>query len=313
VTERWVVTPASAEPIATDGPAPAAAPATPRAPHFERMASPLALNDAVVARLAGAPLLARAAMVARLQRAAGNAAVARRLSVSATSLAREEGDGAPQALDVQPGDGDAIKLQQAGQVGKAQAPPAPVAKRPPLTTTTKNCDDCKAAAAILNSGVYVGEASVQATWAGVGDIKATKTKQGWSASVGIAWSIDAATSTIEVTDFVWPNMTDADKAAVAAFRSALLAHEEGHFTAVEAAIAKLPKTVTATGATEAAAVAAVQDKVPTQVAAGQKAIDAATASYDARTKNGRTQSIVGGTNVTLTCPPSPAAPAPKKL
>lgn len=89
-----------------------------------------------------------------------------------------------------------------------------------------------------------------------------------------------------MTDFAWPNMTDADKTAVAAFRSALLAHEEGHFTAVKAAIAKLPKTVTAT---EAAAVAAVQDKVPTQVAAGQKAIDAATASYDARTKNGRTQ------------------------
>jgi hypothetical protein len=152
---------------------------------------------------------------------------------------------------------------------------------------------------------------VKAMWEGAGEIKATKAKPGWSASVGIKWAIDAAASTMEVTDFVWPNMTDADKAAVAAFKSALMAHEEGHFTAVEATIAKLPKTVTGTGATEEEAVDALKARLPTQVADGQAAIDKATADYEGKTKNGKTQSAVGGTNVKLTCPGPPAVPAPK--
>jgi predicted secreted Zn-dependent protease len=111
-----------------------------------------------------------------------------------------------------------------------------------------------------------------------------------------------ATSTMEITDFVWPNMTDADKAAVAAFRAALLAHEEGHFATVEAALATLPKTISATGATGKAAVKALQAKVTTQIADSQKAIDKAKTDYDTTTKNGKNQAAVGGTNVTLTCP-----------
>jgi hypothetical protein len=46
--------------------------------------------------------------------------------------------------------------------------------------------------------------------------------------------------------------------------------------------------------------------VTTQIGDGQKAIDKAKTGYDAKTKNGKNQAAVGGTNVTLMCP----APAP---
>ncbi|MEA2154252.1 MAG: hypothetical protein QOE11_392 [Solirubrobacteraceae bacterium] len=144
-----------------------------------------------------------------------------------------------------------------------------------------------------------------------GEPRATHGKKGCVAVVDITWPIDAATSTIEITDFVWPSMTDADKAAVAAFRAALAAHEEGHFVTVEAAIAKLPKTISAAGASGQAAMTALQTKVNEQLAAGQKAVDKAKDDYDAKTKNGKTQSAVGGTNVTLTCPARAATSAPK--
>jgi Bacterial protein of unknown function (DUF922) len=267
----------------------------------------MALDEDVVARLADAPVLARAAMVMRLQRSAGNAALARRLAAPAIALHREEADDAAPDHDL---DGpDAIPLD-GGKPAPAK-PPAPAApKRPATTTLTKNCDDCNAAAAILSSGAYVGEANVQIAPV-AGEPRVTRGKKGWVAAVDIAWPIDAATSTIEITDFVWPNMTDADKAAVAAFRAALAAHEEGHFVAVEAAIAKLPKTISATGASGQAAMAALQTKVNEQLAAGQRAVDKARDDYDAKTKNGKAQSAVGGTNVRLTCPAPAAGPAPK--
>jgi hypothetical protein len=42
--------------------------------------------------------------------------------------------------------------------------------------------------------------------------------------------------------------------------------------------------------------------VTKQIADGQKAIDEAKTDYDTKTKNGKNQSAVGGTNVKLTCP-----------
>jgi hypothetical protein len=273
----------------------------------ERIGAGMALDEDVVARLAGAPVLARAAMITRLQRSTGNAALARRLAAPATAVQRDEPDDAAPDHDLE--DPDAIPLDAGKPVpAKAPAPAAP--KRPATTTLTKNCDDCNAAAAILSSGAYVGEANVQIAPV-AGKPRVTTGTKGWVAAVDITWPIDAATSTIEITDFVWPNMTDADKAAVASFRAALAAHEEGHFVAVEAVLAKLPKTISATGASREAAMTALQTKVDTQQAAGQKAVDKAKDDYDAKTKHGKTQSAVGGTNVTLTCPPPPAAPAPK--
>jgi hypothetical protein len=254
-------------------------------------------------RLARAPVVARAAALAWLQRGTGNATLARRLV-----LQRQETTGMDSATtaDVGVEAADLIELQQAVGKPAQAAPPAAAPARPPAKSLPNNCADCNAAAAILNSGAYVGEANVQVAPA-AGQPRVTKGKTGYTAEIDISWPIDAATSSMEITDFVWPNMTDADKAAVAAFRAALLAHEEGHFAAVEAVLATLPKTISATGATGKAAVKALQAKVTTQIGDGQKAIDKAKTDYDAKTKNGKTQSAVGGTNVTLTCP-APATP-----
>lgn len=145
----------------------------------------------------------------------------------------------------------------------------------------------------------------------MGEIAVSKAKGGgYSAEIGIEWSINVASSTMEITDFSWPNMTPGDTAAVAAYRSALEAHEEGHFNAVEAAIAKLPKKIRANGASKQAAVDALKAKVPQEEKNGKEAIDAATKAYDATTKHGKTQSAVGGTNVELKCPPPKPAPTP---
>jgi hypothetical protein len=271
-----------------------------------------AAGQDLLARLAHAPVRDRALVLARLQSSIGNARVARRLSPAGRLVQRDELDDPDgDALDPDLDPADAIELQQAAKQVQAQAAPAAPAPaaRPGLTTLTNNCADCNAAVAILNAGTYVGEANVQATAGGQAQINTTKTKKGWVASIALSWSIDVASSTMEVTDFVWPNMTAADTAAVAAFKSALLAHEEGHFLAVEAAIAKLPKTITATGATEAKAVAALKVKVPKETAKADAAIKKADADYEAKTNHGKTQSSVGGTDVHLTCPgPNPVPP-----
>jgi hypothetical protein len=276
----------------------------------------MAAGDGLLAHLSGAPVAARARALARVQRGTGNALLARH--IASMTLQRAQPDAAPPdaAPDVPAAaPSEPVALQQ-GNAAPAPAPaPAPASasaaagNRPALTTTTKNCDDCNAAAAILTSG-YVGEADVRVKGEGIGNITATKTKSGWSASVGVKWSIDATASTMEITDVVWPNMTAADRVAVASFRAALLAHEEGHFTVVEATIAKLPTTIAATGATEQAAIDAVKAKAPTEMANGQTAIDNAKDTYEAKTNHGKTQSAVGGTNVKLTCPPTAPAPSP---
>jgi Bacterial protein of unknown function (DUF922) len=266
-----------------------------------------AAGQNLLARLALAPARERARVLARMHNGIGNAQLALRLSSAGrVAVAREEPyDGAADEVGSELDPSEATELQ----VGSHPMAPAaaPAVTRPPVTTLAKNCADCNAAVAILNAGTYVGEANVQIQWAGVGEISVTKTKKGYIASTGVSWSINVATSTMEVTDFVWPNMTAADTAAVAAFRAALLAHEEEHFRRVEAALPTLPKTFSATGATKRAAVDALQAKVPDEVTKANAAMQKVTDDYDAKTGHGKTQSAVGGTDVKLTCPAAPPA------
>jgi hypothetical protein len=268
-------------------------------------------DEESLTRLARAPVVARAAALAQLQRGTGNAVLARSLALARSVVQRQETDVVDGAAtdDVGVDEADLIELQRAVGKPAQAAPPAAAPARPAATSLPNNCADCNAAVATLNSGAYVGEANVQVAPA-AGQPRVTKGKPGYTAEIDISWPIDVATSSIEITDFVWPNMTEADRAAVAAFRAALLAHEEGHFAAVEAVLATLPKTISATGATGKVAMTALQAKVTTQIADGQKAIDKARTDYDTKTKNGRTQSAVGGTNVTLTCPGAALAPTP---
>jgi uncharacterized protein DUF922 len=270
-----------------------------------------AAGQNLLARLALAPARERARVLARMQNGIGNAQLALRLSSAGrVAVAREEPyDGAADEVGSGLDPSEATELQVGAQPAAPGAAPA-AATRPPVTTLAKNCADCNAAAAILNAGTYVGEANVQIQWAGVGEISVTKTKKGYVASTGVSWSINVATSTMEVTDFTWPNMTAADTAAVAAFRAALLAHEEEHFRRVEAALPTLPKKFSATGASKRAAVDALKAKIPDEVTKANAAMQKITDDYDAKTGHGKTQSAVGGTDVKLTCPPAPAPASP---
>jgi hypothetical protein len=81
-------------------------------------------------------------------------------------------------------------------------------------------------------------------------------------------------------------------------RSALLAHEQGHFDTGWKTVAAFTK-ISASGATQQAAVDALQTKAPTELGNWQTAIETADKAYDAKTGHGKTQSAVGGANVSL--------------
>jgi hypothetical protein len=258
----------------------------------------------------------RAAAVTRLQQSSGNRALARKLSgVKLPLLQRQDrtpgadepaGDSEPELtpeelsltgagyVPLQQGGGATGQSGQTGSQSGASSRPTPRSLR-------HDCANCNEAATYLNAGNYVGEASVQAASA-AGQIRVSGSKGAFTAEVDVSWAIDVAASSMEVTDFVWPKMTDADRAAVASFRTALLAHEEGHFVASEQVTAAQTKTLKATGATQRAAVAALKTLAQQQIKDGQAALDKARDDYDTLTKHGANQAAVGGTNVHLACP-----------
>ena len=135
-------------------------------------------------------------------------------------------------------------------------------KRPAITETSKEFDDCNAAVAWINSGVYTGEAQpVYKPTAG--KIRHKKAPDGTEqAEVDISWAYDAS-STAEVIVPTWPDMTAADKAAVAKYKSALKAHEVMHFDVTDKVVKALPKTVKATGTDPQDATTNLQNEVNT--------------------------------------------------
>jgi hypothetical protein len=262
-------------------------------------------RDDVLRRLARTDLSTRAAALARFQRGAGNRVLAQRLGAAGIVQRQDDaGDGAlsPEELTLE-GAGY-VPLQSGPPQGITSAQPAGATgarPRPTPQSIRHDCADCNDAAAFLNAGNYVGEADVRVAPA-AGQVRVSGSGGTFTAEVDISWPIDVNASRIEVTDFVWPNMTDADRGAVAAFRGALLAHEEGHFVEVERVLAGLPTRLTASGASGRAAAAALQARARQQMTDAQTAIDRARDDYDARTQNGRNQAAVGGTNVHLGCP-----------
>jgi Bacterial protein of unknown function (DUF922) len=248
-----------------------------RKPAFEAAASPEAFAVSPSAGGAGAMILA-------LQQSAGNARVSR---VLGRALLQRDGAG-QHTQSAQP----VATGATVGTVG---------GRRPAVTATTKNFDDCNAAVAWLNSGADAGDAQpVYAPKAG----KIRSTNQGGTlkAEIDLAWNYDPS-STAEMTIPAWPNMTAAETAAVAKYRSAIQAHESMHFDVTDAIIKALPKTVSATGSDKADATANLQAAVDKYEADAQAAIDKATQDYDAKTQHGKTQSAVGGVDVQLDCGP----------
>lgn len=233
----------------------------------------------VVATPATAP-----ALLLRLQASAGNAAVCRLLAGSGTVLARQPAaTGTPAA---------------AATVGSVSG------KRPAVTETTKQFDDCNAAVAWLNSGTYTGEAQpVYKPTAG--KIRSKKLPDGTlQAEVDITWAYDAS-STAEMIVPSWPDMTKADQDAVGRYKAALRAHEVMHFDVTDKVVKALPLTVKATGSDPQDATANLQAAADTHQSDAKTAIDTATTDYDTKTGHGANQSAVGGVDVHLACPASP--------
>jgi hypothetical protein len=231
----------------------------------------------VVEAAGGAP-----ALLMRLQASAGNAAVCRLLA--GRVLARQPAaPAAPTAV---------------ATVGTVSG------KRPAITETTMEFDDCNAAVAWLNSGTYTGEAQpVYKPTAG--KIRSKKLPGGTlEAAVDITWAYDAA-STAEVIVPSWPKMTKADKAAVGKYKAALRAHEVMHFDVTDKVVKALPLTVKATGTDPQDATTNLQAAADTHQADAKTAIDTATSDYDTKTGHGASQSAVGGVDVHLACPSSP--------
>lgn len=185
--------------------------------------------------------------------------------------------------------------------------PLPIDSRPTPSSTVKQFDDCNAAAAWLNTGEFAADAQVVYSTS-AGEITVTKKGKSFKASVKITWSLDPSSS-IELIEPTWPNMTKADKTAVAKFKAALKAHENGHFAKTDAVIARRPTTITATGPTAANAVAKLKTKAETEQTNTYAAYIKASEDYDTKTQHGRNQAAVRGRNVHLACP---RPPAPKK-
>ena len=232
----------------------------------------------VAAAAGGAP-----ALLMRLQKGAGNAAVCRMLAGN-------------------------VLARQPAPTGTPTATAATVAtvggKRPAIKETTKEFDDCNAAVAWLNSGTYTGEAQpVYKPTAG--KIRSKKLPDGTlQAEVDITWAYDAS-STAEVIVPTWPDMTKADTAAVNKYKAALRAHEVMHFDVTDKIVKALPLTVKATGSDPQDATTNLQAAADTHQSDAQTAIDTATTDYDTKTGHGATQSAVGGVDVHLACPASP--------
>ncbi len=233
------------------------------------------------------------AMILALQQSAGNARVTRILG---RGLLQRDGANPQNTQAPQAGGSGAL----VGTVG---------GQRPSVKATTKNFDDCNAAVAWLNSGADAGDAQpVYAPKAG--KIRGTSQTGGTvKAEVDLAWNYDPSSSA-EMTIPAWPNMTAAETAAVAKYRSAIQAHESMHFDVTDAIIKALPKTVSATGSDRADATANLQTAVNQYEADAQTAIDKATQEYDAKTQHGKTQSAVGGVDVHLDCGSQPSTPGP---
>jgi Bacterial protein of unknown function (DUF922) len=173
-------------------------------------------------------------------------------------------------------------------------------RRPAVRATTQNFADCNAAVDWLNSGADAGDASPQ-YHPTAGRIRHSSQPDGTvTAEVDLSWAYDPS-SRAEMIIPTWPHMTATERTAVARYRAAIQAHEVKHFDVTDNVVRALPRTVSATGATQAEAMSNLQAAVTKYGADAQTAIDAATQSYDDTTHHGRTQSAVGGVDVHLDC------------
>lgn len=119
------------------------------------------------------------------------------------------------------------------------------------------------------------------------------------------WSFDREKMVINLPQYSWPNMTDAEKAAVQKALDALRVHEEGHVTIVEEYVAEIAgkkTSISGSGATQAAARDACKKNLAQYEAEIFDAHRKRHTGYDEKTESGTTQSAVGGEDAQLICP-----------
>jgi Bacterial protein of unknown function (DUF922) len=249
-------------------------------------AAPQAVRGPTAEATAGPP---QAAMLLALQQTAGNARVARML-ILRDELTLTDDPATPLDAPTGGGTGGGAGGATVGSVS---------GRRPAVRPVTRNFANCNEAADWLNGGGDAGDASPQ-YHPTPGRIRHSGSAGAYTASVDLAWAYDPS-STAEMIIPAWPNMTDAERAAVARYRAAIQAHEEMHFDVTDTVVKALQRTVTATGTDPADTTRNLQAAVTQYGADAQAAIDTATHDYDATTHHGKTQSAVGGVDVHLDC------------
>lgn len=119
----------------------------------------------------------------------------------------------------------------------------------------------------------------------------------------VAWSYNLAESSTTLWVPQWPKMSAADRAAVKAYRSALLVHENGHHSRTRSFVLKAGETISGAGATSEEAESDFETKLETHVVKTLKNLKTfAVDDYDVKTDHGRKQSNAGGRDVALKCP-----------
>jgi hypothetical protein len=132
-------------------------------------------------------------------------------------------------------------------------------------------------------------------------------QHGYEASATVNYQVNG--KQVDVPDWSWPNMSDAERAALARYRDALFVHEEGHLQiADDFARQESGKTVTATGSTPAEAKVNLQRALSDLLDKKRNDLQRDEDSYDDQTEHGGVQhrgpdaGYPGGEDVVFTCP-----------
>ncbi|WP_159829216.1 DUF922 domain-containing protein [Arthrobacter sp. 9AX] len=188
--------------------------------------------------------------------------------------------------------------------GAAAAAIAAASKGSPKPKVKKRkFKNCGTASDWLNSGVETGSAATGFTPVLGKPQLAGNNGDGYEVSVDVTWKLNPSKTATVMEVPEWPNMSEADKAAVQEYSDALRAHEEGHHERAIDFMSRNGKTITGEGGTRKEAQADLQRKLDEYMAESKDQLDEVSKSYDETTDHGRNQSAVGGRDVRLNCPP----------
>jgi hypothetical protein len=181
-----------------------------------------------------------------------------------------------------------------------------------LKRRKKNVKDCREAVNFLKGGGKTGDAWPELKPPRLGDVHTEQKPDGsFTSSVEVTWEVDDAKSRVEVIDFTWPNMSDAERTAVEKFAGQVRVHQAGHLEVSAKVASDSSGVVSADGATEEAARRKLRKALVEhrkEVGALLKREASAGGAYDQATERGVKQSkgpeagYPGGEDIRLDCP-----------